>query len=40
MSKIDKLNVEISLQEQIEELEKIKKLLAEIQVLKEKVFGE
>lgn len=39
MSKIDTLTIEVSVDEQIEKLETIKKLLTEIKQLKEEVFG-
>lgn len=39
MSKIDTLTIEVRVDEQIEKLEMMKKLLTEIKQLKEEVFG-
>lgn len=39
MAKIDSLEIELISEEEIEKLEKAKKLLAEIKQLKEEVFG-
>lgn len=39
MSKIDTLNIEIITDEQIEKLEKAKRLLTEIKQLKDEIFG-